>query len=106
MVAMMADLAIWMKTGPSSMLRAMDRFERRQIGLRTKTSSEKPDDQPLRVRAAAGAAVWALTIVFLALGGAASAIHNSSFWRFVIGAFVSSWTVWLLYLLHRIARRT
>jgi len=105
-IALLADLAIWMKTGPSSMLRALERYERRQINLKMKTGVERIEHEPLRMRAVAGIAVWALTIVFLALGGGSAAIHNSPFWGFIIGTFVSLWTLWLLYLLHRIARRT
>ncbi len=106
MVAMMADVAIWMKAGPASLLRALERFERRQISLKTRSVIEKIDHEPLRVRAVGGVAVWALTIVFLALGGGTAAMQSSPFWGIVIGVFVSSWTVWLVYLLHRIARRT
>jgi ubiquinone biosynthesis protein len=104
--SLLADLAIWMKTGPASMLRALEHFERRQISFKTKSAQETADHRPLRVRAVAGMTVWALTIVFLSLGGGSAAMHSSPFWRIVIGVFVSSWTVWLLYLLHRLARRT
>ena len=103
-MSMLADLAIWMKTGPTSMLRALEHMERRQTSLKTRSPGEKMDDQPLRVRAVAGIAVWALTIVFLSLGGGAAAMHNSPFWGILIGVFVSSWTIWLLYLLRRLAR--
>jgi len=37
----MADMAIWMKAGPASMLRALERFERRKISLKTRTVLEK-----------------------------------------------------------------
>ena len=103
---MLADMAIWMKAGPSSMVRALELFERRQISLKTRSKQETRDDEPLRVQALAGAAVWAFTIVFLSLGGGGGMMRNSPFWGIVIGVFVSSWTIWLLYLLRRLARGT
>jgi ubiquinone biosynthesis protein len=103
-ISLLADLAIWMKTGPPSMVRALELFERRQINLKTKSGRERHDDGPLRTRAVAGASVWAVTVVFLALGGGSATIHSSPFWGVVIGLFVSSWTIWLLYLLRRLVR--
>ncbi len=103
--SLLADMAIWLKTGPASMLRALEHFERRQISLKTKSDQETADNRPLRSQLIAGAAVWAFTIVFLALGGGSAALSESLFWRVTIGVFVSSWTIWLLYLLHRLGRR-
>jgi ubiquinone biosynthesis protein len=103
-ISMLADLAIWMKTGPPSVVRALELFERRQISLKTRSSAEKPDESGIRARLVAGVAVWAFTIVFLALGGASAAMRNSPFWGLIVGVFVSSWTVWLLILLRRMAR--
>jgi predicted unusual protein kinase regulating ubiquinone biosynthesis (AarF/ABC1/UbiB family) len=104
--SMLADAAIWMRGGPPSMLRALERFERRKVTLRVRHAPAKIDREPLRARAFAGAAVWALTVVFLALGGGASAMQSSPFWKVLIVAFVGSWTVWMLYLLLRLVRHT
>ena len=101
-ISLLTDLAIWMRTGPTSMVRALELFERRQINLRTRSAAEPADDEPLRIRALAGAAVWAFTMVFLAVGGGATALHNSPFWQAIIGIFVTSWTIWLLLLSRRL----
>jgi ubiquinone biosynthesis protein len=102
-LSLLTDMAIWMKTGPSSMVRALELFERRQINLRTRSSAEPDLNEPLRARAFAGVAVWAFAVLFLVFGGGASAMRISSFWRVVAELFVTSWTIWLLFLLRRIA---
>jgi ubiquinone biosynthesis protein len=105
-LSLLADLAIWMKTGPSSMVRALDLLERRQISLKTTNGRDRSGDEPLRVRALAGAAVWIFMVVFLALGGGAATIRNSPFWGTVTGVFVTSWSIWLVFLLSRLGRDT
>ena len=103
LIAMLTDMAIWMKTGPSSMVRAVELFERRQTNLKTFSRPEANEDRPLRVRICAGAAVWALTVVYLSLGGASVTLRDSPFWAIIVRVFVTSWTVWLLLLLRRLA---
>jgi predicted unusual protein kinase regulating ubiquinone biosynthesis (AarF/ABC1/UbiB family) len=101
-IASLTDVAIWMKTGPSSMVRAIELFERRQIGLRTVSQPEQDEDRKLRGKIFAGATVWALTVVYLSLGGGAGTLQDSSFWAIMIRIFVTSWTIWLLLLLRRL----
>jgi ubiquinone biosynthesis protein len=101
-ITMMTDLAVWMKTGPSSMVRALELFERRQTNLKTFSRPELDQDRPLKVRVMTGAAVWALTVVYLSLGGASATMRDSAFWAIVVRVFVTSWTVWLLLLLRRL----
>ena len=103
LIAMLTDMAIWMKTGPSSMVRAVELFERRQTNLKTFSRPDPNEDRPLRVRICAGGAVWALTVVYLSLGGASVTLRDSVFWAIVVRVFVTSWTVWLLLLLRRLA---
>lgn len=104
--SMLADAAMWLRAGPPSMLRALERFERRKVLLKVRHSTPQLNNEPLRARAFAGVTVWALLVVFLALGGGASAMQSSPFWRVLIAAFVASWTVWMLYLLLRLVRHT
>jgi ubiquinone biosynthesis protein len=101
-ITMLTDMAIWMKTGPSSMVRALELFERRQTNLKTFSRPEPESDRPLQVRIFAGAAVWALTVVYLSLGGAADSMRDSSFWLLIVRIFVTSWTIWLLLLVRRL----
>jgi predicted unusual protein kinase regulating ubiquinone biosynthesis (AarF/ABC1/UbiB family) len=103
LITMLADMVIWMKTGPSSMVRAVELFERRQTNLKSFARPEADPDRPLRTRIFAGAAVWALTVVYLSLGGASGAMRDSAFWTIMVKVFVTSWTVWLLLLLRRLA---
>jgi len=102
LISMLTEMAIWMKTGPSSMVRALELFERRQMNLRTFARPDPDPDRPLRVRIFAGAAVWALTVVYLSLGGASASMRDSSFWAIIVRVFVTLWTVWLLLLLRRL----
>jgi hypothetical protein len=101
-ITMLTDMAVWMKTGPSSMVRALELFERRQTNLKTFSRPEPELDRPLQVRIFAGAAVWALTVVYLSLGGAADSMRDSSFWLIIVRIFVTSWTIWLLLLVRRL----
>jgi ubiquinone biosynthesis protein len=101
-ISLLTEMAIWMKTGPSSMVRALELFERRQMNLKTFSRPEPDLDRPLRVRIFAGAAVWALTVVYLSLGGASVTMRDSSFWAIIVRVFVTLWTVWLLLLLRRL----
>ena len=98
-LSMLTDLAIWMKTGPTAMLRALDLVERRQLKLRgTATAGQDQDkDQGLRTRLLAVAAVWAVSILFLSLGGTLPS------WKAAV--FLSLWTLWMLSLLRKLARK-
>jgi hypothetical protein len=84
------------------MVRAVELFERRQINLKTFARPEQDLDRPLRVRILTGAAVWALAVVYLSLGGASATLRDSLSWTIIVRVFVTSWTVWLLLLLRRL----
>jgi ubiquinone biosynthesis protein len=101
-ISMLADIAVWMKSGPLSMVRALERFERRQVNLQIFSKTDRDTDRPLRVRVFSGTAVWALTVLYLSLGGGAASMHQSVFWAIVVKVFVISWTFWLLMLLRRL----
>lgn len=96
-LSMLTDLAIWMKTGPTAMLRALDLVERRQLRMRTMAPDDSDKDEGLRNRVLAVAAVWAFSILFLTMGGGLPS------WYAVI--FLSAWTVWMLLLLRKLARK-
>jgi ubiquinone biosynthesis protein len=102
MISMLTDMAVWMKTGPASMVRALERYERRQVNLKTFSRPELDVNRPLRVRIFSGATVWAFVVVYLSIGGAAAAMRDSTFWAILVKVFVTSWTVWLLVLLRRL----
>ena len=101
-LSMLTDMAIWMKSGPSSLVRAMELFERRQMNLKIRSNTESDPERPLRARAFAGTVVWAFTIVFLSLGGGVPAMQSSLLLKSITGLFMASWTIWLLLLFRRI----
>ncbi len=104
-ISLLTDLAIWIKSGPASMVRALELIERRQMNVKTGPLPEPDQQHPLRAKAFAGIAVWALVMVFLTLGGRPAAGNNSTFWEIILAAFVTSWTIWLLLLLRRLVPR-
>jgi predicted unusual protein kinase regulating ubiquinone biosynthesis (AarF/ABC1/UbiB family) len=102
LLAMLTDMAIWLKTGPASMVRAVELFERRQINLKTLSRPEPEPDRPLQARILTGVAIWALTVAYLSMGGASASMRDSMFWTILVRVFVTSWTIWLLLLLRRV----
>jgi ubiquinone biosynthesis protein len=102
-LALLTDLAIWMKTGPAGILRALDLFERREISLRNNAKVQPKRDPALRVRALAVAAVWAVLVLFLALEGGLPALRDAPFFAGALVVFMASWTLWMLVLLRRLA---
>ena len=104
-LSMLTDLAIWMKTGPSAMLRALDLFERRKLRLRSGATPDPHKDDSLRTRAFAVVAIWALSILFLVLGGGLPSWKTSPFFAAVAAVFLTAWTLWMLWLLRRLSAR-
>ena len=107
-LSIFTDVAIWMKTGPTAMLRALDLFERREIRLRSGGSADSlnlRNAAGLRRQALAAGAVWALSILFLVLTGGIPSWRTAPFFATVTTVFVTSWTLWMLLLLRRLATR-
>ncbi len=104
-LSMLTDLAIWLKTGPSAMMRALDLVERRQLRLRSSVEFEQDKDEHLRARAMAAGVVWAFSILFIALSGGLPSWRTAPFFATITALFVTSWTVWMLLLLRRLNSR-
>ncbi len=104
-LSMLTDVVIWMKTGPTAMLRALDLFERRELRMRAAPAPDPHRDDGLRARAFAVVAVWASSILFLVLGGALPSWKTSPFFAAVASFFLTAWTLWMLLLLRRLASR-
>ena len=104
-LSMLTDLAIWLKTGPAGMLRALDLVERRQLHLRSNVEYVKDKDESLRARTMAAAAVWAFSILFIALSGGLPSWRTAPFFVTITAFFVTSWTLWMLLLLRRLSTR-
>lgn len=104
-LSMLTDLAIWLKTGPAGMLRALDLVERRQVHLRSNVEYVKDKDESLRARTVAAGAVWACSILFIALSGGLPSWRTAPFFVTITALFVTSWTLWMLLLLRRLSTR-
>ncbi|HWF12075.1 MAG TPA: AarF/UbiB family protein [Bryobacteraceae bacterium] len=103
-LSMLTDMTIWMKTGPSAMLRALDLFERRELRARAAAPAPADRNDGLRAKAMAVAAVWACSILFLTLAGGPS-WKTAPVFAAVTAIFLGLWTVWMLLLLRRLTAR-
>jgi ubiquinone biosynthesis protein len=104
-MSMLTDLTIWMKTGPTAMLRAMDLVERRQLRLRSAPADEDAGSHGVATKAFAVAAVWAISIAFLALGGGVPSWKTSPFSAAIAAIVFAAWTLWMISLLRRLTGR-
>jgi ubiquinone biosynthesis protein len=104
-LSMFTDLAIWMKRGPTSMLRSLDLFERREIRLRSASSSKEGKEDALRRKAFVAGAVWMFSILFLVLAGGLPSWKTAPYFAAITAIFVTSWTLWMLLLLRRLAAK-
>jgi len=105
-LSILTDVAIWMKTGPTAMLRSLDLFERREIRLRSSggpTPAQVRTTLALRRRALAAGSVWAFSILFIVLSGGLPSFRTAPLSATISAIFVTSWTVWVLLLLRRLA---
>jgi ubiquinone biosynthesis protein len=108
-LALLSDLTIWLKTGPSAMLRALDMFERRELNGRNNPPVLRGEAERgargVRSRFVAMAAVWTISILFLVLSGSAPSWRNAPFFAAMIAVFMTLWTIWMLVLLRRLLPR-
>jgi ubiquinone biosynthesis protein len=101
-LSLLADLTIWMQSGPSGILHALNLLDRRQFRVRAGLTSEPDKDDALRTRVIGAAIIWGL--VTLTLGIAS----GPEFWTplrlpaILAGSFLALWTVWLLRLVQRL----
>jgi ubiquinone biosynthesis protein len=98
-LSMLTDLAIWIKKGPTAILKALDLVERRQLRLRSREASapvRSGPDAALHSKVFAARAAWAVSITFLALGG--GLLETTPLLAVFGGVFVASLTIWMLLL--------
>ena len=101
-LSLLSDLVVWMETTPRDFLRALNLLERRQVRMRTTFSLPAPRDSALRTRAAHVAAIWALSVLFLAESGGLPSFEISPFLTVLDTLFVTLWSLWLVRLLFRL----
>jgi ubiquinone biosynthesis protein len=102
-LSMLADLTIWMQSGPSGMLHTLNLFDRRQFKIRAGLSAMPDKDETLRIRVIGAAIIWGLAALALLLVGGPEFWTPLRFPAILAGSFLSLWTVWLLRLLQRLA---
>jgi ubiquinone biosynthesis protein len=101
-LAMLADLTVWMQSGPGGILHALNLLDRGQFRIRAGVTIAPDKDNALRFRAVSAAIIWALAILMFVASG-------SAFWtpmRFpaiLAASFLGLWTLWLLRLVQRLA---
>jgi predicted unusual protein kinase regulating ubiquinone biosynthesis (AarF/ABC1/UbiB family) len=102
-LSFLADVSGWLLAGPARVLHTMERFERRQVRLRTRSAPSMDRSEGLRTRAIVGATVW-LSVGFALLVGWQSMPQTigSPGTTLVIG-FWGGWTLWMLRTLRRLA---
>jgi ubiquinone biosynthesis protein len=105
-LSLLADLTIWMQSGPGGIMHALNLLDRRQFRVKAGVSTRSDKDSALRVRAIGAAIVWGLAVLMLGV------VSGPAFWtpvRFpaiLAASFLVLWTVWLLRLLQRLAVRS
>ena len=100
----LADLSGWLLAGPGRMLHAMEVMERRQLRLRTRSTTSSDRFDGLRTRAVAVAAVWLSVAIVLLTGWQGIAPGGASPAAYLLIGFWGGWTIWLLRLLRQLAR--
>ena len=101
-LAMLADLTIWLQSGPAGILHALNLFERRQFRIRAGVDSEPDQNAGLRLRVVTAAIIWGVSALVLGLFAGARFWSSPTFPAILAGSFLALWTVWLLRLLQRL----
>jgi ubiquinone biosynthesis protein len=101
----LTDLVVWVKIGPTAMLQSLDTLERRHMEAQPPASFSSGKGDKLKNQVAAGFAVWAAAVAFLALTGGLQAYRASPFLTAMTVAFMSSWTCWMVVLVRRLMLR-
>ena len=102
-LSLLADLTIWMQSGPSGILHALHLFDSGQFKIRAGVSVAPDKDDILRIRVIGAGIIWALAALTLGV------VTGPEFWtplRFpaiLAASFLALWTVWLLRLVRRLA---
>src|SRR3990167_8944507 len=96
--------ALTFLAGLGRMLHAMELMERRQVRLRTRSTTSSDRFDGLRTRAVAVAAVWLSVAIVLLTGWQGIAPGGASPAAYLLIGFWGGWTIWLLRLLRQLAR--
>ncbi|MBS1860050.1 MAG: AarF/ABC1/UbiB kinase family protein, partial [Acidobacteria bacterium] len=101
-LSLLSDMVVWLESTPRDFLRALNMLEHRQLRMRTTLSVAEPRDAALRARTGRVAAIWALSILFLASRGGLPSFRLSPFLAVLDTMFVTLWSLWLVRLMLRL----
>ena len=104
-LSLLADLTIWMQSGPSGILHALNLLDRRQFRVRAGLSSMPDADNALRWRVIGAGIIWGLAALTLGVAGGPEFWTPLRFPAILAGSFLAVWTIWLFRLLQRLATR-
>jgi ubiquinone biosynthesis protein len=104
-LSMLSDLVVWLESTPRDFLRALNMFERRQLRMHATFSVSTPQDSAVSTRLTHVAAIWAISVLFLAVGRGLPSFRASPFLAVLDTAFVTLWSLWLMCLLFRLKTR-
>ncbi|MGH9719779.1 MAG: ABC1 kinase family protein [Bryobacteraceae bacterium] len=102
-MALVADLTLWLRSGPAGLLHALDLLERRQLRVRAGVTATPHRDAALRTRVIAVAVVWGITTLGLGLAAGPEFWTARRFPAMLAASFLAIWTLWLLRLLQRLS---
>ena len=102
-LSLLADLTIWMQSGPSGILHALNLLDRRQFRVRAGLSSMPDADNALRWRVIGAGIIWGLAALTLGVAGGPEFWTPLRFPAILAGSFLAVWTIWLFRLLQRLA---
>ncbi len=101
-LSLLADLSIWMQSGPSGVLHALNMLDRHQFRIRANLTTAPDKNQTLRIRTILAALIWSLAVLILGAGGGPAFWTPLRFPAILAAFFMALWTVWLLLLLRRL----
>jgi ubiquinone biosynthesis protein len=102
-LSLLADLTIWMQSGPGGLLHALNMLDRGQFRVRAGVSLPADKDSALRMRAVGAAIIWALAMLMLVVVGGPGWWTPVRFPAILAASFLALWTAWLLRLLQRLS---
>ena len=105
LLSLVADMTLWMQAGPTALLQALQRFERRQLRIQAGINNGADKDSGLRHRVMTAAAVWGLAALGIGLGSSVDFWLKPTFPAVLAGSFLALWTLWLLRLLQRLGEK-
>ncbi|MEO7653116.1 MAG: AarF/UbiB family protein [Bryobacteraceae bacterium] len=102
-MSLLADVTIWMQSGPGGLLHALGLLDRRQFRIRAGVTLPPDKDGALRIRVVGAAIVWAISALALGLAAGESFWTPLRFPAILAATFLALWTVWLLRLVQRLS---